>query len=92
MGFCSPGGRLLRDDEDRELGLGHTTLMEMLESRVINPRRIGSLQSWNEPLAAELAEDAVMVDNGLPELAGRVVGDNGDSSRYHKWDAPRMDS
>jgi hypothetical protein len=87
VGFCSLDGRLLRDDGDGELGLGRKARMEMLESRVINPRRIGSFQSRNEPLAAGLAEDVVTVVNGLPELAGRVVGDNGDSSRYHKWDA-----
>ena len=66
--------------------------MQMLVSRVINPWRIGSLQSWNEPLAAELIEEDVMVDNGLLGLVGRDVGDDGlnglgGSSRYQKLDA-----
>jgi hypothetical protein len=74
------------------MGLGGTALMQTLVSRVINPWRIGSLQSRNEPLAAELAESVVAAENGLLGLAGRDIGDNGDSSRHHKLDASRMDS
>lgn len=91
MGICGLDGRLL-GGEDGGRGVGGTALMLMLVSKVINPRRIGSLQSWNEPLAAELAEDAVTVDNGLLGLAGRDVGNNGDSSRHHRLDTSRMDS
>ena len=74
------------------MGLGGRALIQMLESRVINPWRIGSFQSENEPLVAELADDVVTVDNGLQGLAGWDVGNNGDSSRHHKLDASRMDS
>jgi hypothetical protein len=75
---------------DGELGLellGSMALMQMSVSKEINPRRIGSLQSWNEPLPAELGGDAVTVDDGLLGIAGRDVGDNGGVSRYHKLDA-----
>ena len=91
-GICSIDGRLLGEGGDGEMGLGGRALIQMLESRVINPWRIGSFQSRNEPLVAELAEDVVTVENGLQGLAGCDVGDNGDSSRHHKLDASRMDS
>ena len=91
-GICSIDGRLLGEGGDGEMGLGGRALIQMLESRLINPWRIGSFQSRNEPLVAELAEDVVTVENGLQGLAGCDVGDNGDSSRHHKLDASRMDS
>jgi hypothetical protein len=96
--ICKLDGKLLSlalesanliGEGDGELGLellDGMALMQMSVSRVINPWRIGSLQSWNEPFATGLAGDAVAVEDGLLGLADRVGGDNGGSSRYHKLD------
>ena len=78
------------EDGAGELGLellGSMGLMQMSVFRVINPCRIGSLQSWNKPLAVELVGDAVAVDNGLLGLEGWDVGENGSSSRYQELNA-----
>jgi hypothetical protein len=51
--------------------LGGVALMQTLVSRVINPWRIGSLQSWNGLNAAKLIGGAVTAGDGLLGLAGR---------------------
>jgi len=66
----APG--VIGKDGDGEVGLqmGDIALMHMLLSREIKPWRIGSLQSWNEPLAVEQVGDTVAEDNGPLGLAG----------------------